>query len=455
MSVPASQTIAVIGATGTVGAGLMPLLEADPRATRVIGLDSDDADVRDEAAITKALAGADVVVHLAFDTTGAHTRANIHAINVEGTLNAVRAARAAGARRFVFASSVAAYGFHADNPTPLTEDWPTRPSDHFFYARQKAELESALTAEAGDLELYLVRPAIVLGPHPAGAKLPGPLAALTNRALRSVGRSPVPLPAPVPDFPFQVVHEDDLGHVFAECALGDAPAGAYNAAADGVLTGPDVARELGLDPRRDPAAGHAGGRARRLQAAAGAREPRVGRGGRAAGDHGHGARQARAALDPAPHGARHPAEHAGKERDMTIDPDQGTIRTLRSDHPVQAQGRRLVRADDLGPDQVVEVDTEAHGTIAVGMAGGEPFATGNICRHQAAKLGRGQVRDGCLECPWHRARYDVRTGDMVQGPQGKVFGFAPYSKGIQLWGNTLARLRVFPVSLQDGWIVLD
>ena len=37
-------TIAVIGATGTVGIGLMPLLEADPRAGRVVGLDSDDAD---------------------------------------------------------------------------------------------------------------------------------------------------------------------------------------------------------------------------------------------------------------------------------------------------------------------------------------------------------------------------------------------------------------------------
>lgn len=139
---------------------------------------------------------------------------------------------------------------------------------------------------------------------------------------------------------------------------------------------------------------------------------------------------------------------------MAEDPDQGTIRTLRSDDPVQAEGNRLVRADALGPDQVVEVRTVEHGTIAVGMAGGEPFATGNLCRHQAAKLGRGQVRDGCLECPWHRARYDVRTGDMVQGPQGKVFGFAPYSKGIQLWGNTLARLRVFPVALEDGWIVL-
>ena len=138
-----------------------------------------------------------------------------------------------------------------------------------------------------------------------------------------------------------------------------------------------------------------------------------------------------------------------------MDTAQGTIRTTRSGLPVRAHGRRLVQVAELGGDQVVEVQTDALGTIAVGMADGTPFATGNVCRHQAAKLGRGQVRDGCLECPWHRARFDVRTGAMVQGPQGRIFGFPPYSKGIQLWANTPpVKLRTYPVALEDGWIVL-
>jgi 3-phenylpropionate/trans-cinnamate dioxygenase ferredoxin component len=128
---------------------------------------------------------------------------------------------------------------------------------------------------------------------------------------------------------------------------------------------------------------------------------------------------------------------------------------VRSDHPVRARGTRLVAVGDLPPTGVCEVETEAHGTIAVGMSDGAPFATGNICRHQAAKLGRGAVEDGCLQCPWHRARFDVRTGAMVRGPQGHVFGFGPYSAAIQAWANTLARLRVFQVRLEDGWIVLE
>ncbi len=139
---------------------------------------------------------------------------------------------------------------------------------------------------------------------------------------------------------------------------------------------------------------------------------------------------------------------------MSDDPGKGTIRTLRSRDPFTADGARLVRVADLGPDQVVEVATQDHGVLAVGLADGLPFATGNLCRHQGAKLGRGQVRDGCLECPWHRARYDVRTGAMVEGPKGRVFGFAPYAQAVKLWANSPVRLRTFDVRLSDGWIEL-
>lgn len=121
---------------------------------------------------------------------------------------------------------------------------------------------------------------------------------------------------------------------------------------------------------------------------------------------------------------------------------------------VEAQGARLIAVADLPMDGVIEVRTEAHGVIAVGMADNRPFAVSNVCRHQFAKLGRGQVRDGCLECPWHRAQYDVSTGEMVRGPQGRIFGFAPYSKTVQSAANAAAKLKTFPVEVRDGAIVL-
>ena len=126
---------------------------------------------------------------------------------------------------------------------------------------------------------------------------------------------------------------------------------------------------------------------------------------------------------------------------------------LRTRNPVHADGDRLVALDELPPSGVVEVETR-HGTLAVGLAGDTPFAVSNVCRHQFAKLGQGQIREGCLECPWHRARYDVRTGEMVSGPKGRIFGFPPYSKFIEGFANHVWRLKRHEVELRDGAIWL-
>ncbi|GAB3304952.1 NAD-dependent epimerase/dehydratase family protein [Geodermatophilus aquaeductus] len=267
-------TVAVTGPTGTFGEGLVPLLQADDRIGRVVGIarrpfdpaargwtkmEYRRGDVRDADALREAFAGADVVVHLAFLITGNASRQTTRAINVDGTLNAFRAAAAAGARRFVYASSVAAYGFHADNPVGMTEEWPVRPAAKLFYAQEKAELEQLLQAEADahpETDLYLLRPPVVLGPHTVGAKdvLPGPLAPLGRRlAEQSTRRLPVPVPALVPALPLQFIHEDDVGQALLQCVVAAGPPGAYNIAGDGVLTAADVAREYGAVPLPLPA----------------------------------------------------------------------------------------------------------------------------------------------------------------------------------------------------------
>ena len=56
---------------------------------------------------------------------------------------------------------------------------------------------------------------------------------------------------------------------------------------------------------------------------------------------------------------------------------------------------------------------------------GDYFAVSRRCRHLRADLAGGSIdEDGCLVCPWHKAKYDVSTGRMVRGPQG-VFGKIP------------------------------
>lgn len=260
-------TVAVTGPTGTFGFGLMPSLEADDRVERVIGIarrpfdpaaygwtkmEYRRGDVRDPDALREAFRDADVVVHLAFVIVGGQRTAT-RSINIDGTINVFNAAVDAGVDRFVYASSVAAYGFHEDNPIGITEDWPIRPADRLFYAREKAELEQLLrnaVAAHREIDLYILRPSIVLGPHVIGGKqlLSGPLEPLVKALGKGLARLPLPLPAFVPDVPVQFVHERDVGEALHRCVLGAGPPGAYNIAADGVLSAVDVARELGMLP---------------------------------------------------------------------------------------------------------------------------------------------------------------------------------------------------------------
>jgi nitrite reductase/ring-hydroxylating ferredoxin subunit len=109
---------------------------------------------------------------------------------------------------------------------------------------------------------------------------------------------------------------------------------------------------------------------------------------------------------------------------------------------------------ELDARRVTEVRTAEHGVLAVGMAEGRPFAVSNVCRHQLGKLGRGRVTsDGCLECPWHRARFDVRDGAMTSGPKGRLFGFKPYSEAVNAFANRL-KLKTYAVEVRDDAIWL-
>jgi nucleoside-diphosphate-sugar epimerase len=270
MTNEAGLTVAVTGPTGTFGLALMPLLEADDRIERVIGIarrpfDPEErgwskmeyrrGDVRDVDALRTSFEDADVVVHLAFLIVGGG-KETTHAINVEGTLNAFRAAAEGRVQRFVYASSIAAYGFHPDNPVGMTEEWATRPAGRLFYAQEKAELEHLLQEEAvshPETALYLLRPPVVLGPDAVGAKVSIPT--VLEPLVRGIGaglRRLPGLPALVPDLPFQLIHQDDVAEALRLCIVGAGPPGAYNIAADDVVTGVDIARELGLRAVRVP-----------------------------------------------------------------------------------------------------------------------------------------------------------------------------------------------------------
>ena len=54
--------------------------------------------------------------------------------------------------------------------------------------------------------------------------------------------------------------------------------------------------------------------------------------------------------------------------------------------------------------------------IALYRSEGEYFATENVCTHAFALLSDGFLEDGCIECPLHQARFDIRTGKALCAP---------------------------------------
>lgn len=259
-------TVAVTGPTGDLGIALVSALERSRGVKRIVGMarrpfDPADVgwkkteyrqgDVRDSDSVRDALKGADVVVHLAFAilTASDATRA----INVDGSRTVFEATVASGAQRLCYASSVAAYGFHADNPDWLTEDVPPRGTREHFYSQQKAEVEAVLAEVLKGRRrtgAYVFRPCVVAGPRAQMLLDELPYVRLSDAMPDAVVRLLSAMPALKPVIPdpgtrFQLVHEDDVASAFVAGVLGKGPPGAYNLAGAGTLRISDLARALG------------------------------------------------------------------------------------------------------------------------------------------------------------------------------------------------------------------
>ncbi len=61
------------------------------------------------------------------------------------------------------------------------------------------------------------------------------------------------------------------------------------------------------------------------------------------------------------------------------------------------------------------VAVERERVLLVNVAG-VFYALSDACGHQRAPLSRGRLQGHVVECPWHFARFDVRTGRLLSGP---------------------------------------
>ena len=261
----AGLTVAVTGPTGEIGQAVVAALECSREVKRILGMarrpfdprergwkkvSYRQGDVLDRAAVADFLGEADVVVHLAFIIMGSASESR--KVNLDGSRNVFEAAVAAGVERLVYASSVAAYGFHRKNPQPLTEDVPARGSSGHYYSAQKAEVEALLaqTLDGAATDAYVFRPCIVGGRDAPLLIESLPYTQIFDRLPRQVRTllDGVPILEPVlpdPGVPFQLVHHDDVASALRAGVLGRGTPGVYNLAGPGQLTVSQLASELG------------------------------------------------------------------------------------------------------------------------------------------------------------------------------------------------------------------
>jgi nucleoside-diphosphate-sugar epimerase len=257
------RTVIVTGGAGVVGRRVAGLLVAGRHADRVVAIDArewtdrpkgveacrlDLAEEGDGVAgrLDEIFAGADAVLHLAWQTSdeGPKARAQIQRASATNRLALARvlaAAGRAGVESVVHLSSATVYGAWPDNAVPLSEESPLRPNPELAFAVGKADAERVVAGwseEHPEVAVAILRPAAVVG------SMTQPLyRALTGTAVAKEDDGPRRV---------QFLHVDDLASAVV-LALTARLRGAYNVAPDSG-TAEDTARALagGLAKMRLP-----------------------------------------------------------------------------------------------------------------------------------------------------------------------------------------------------------
>ena len=175
-----TRDILVTGASGFVGTALLQRIGAEGWRARATsrhavrawpaGVEGFQvADISDRPDWTSAVQGIDTVVHCAarvhvMRDGNADPLAAFRAVNCTGTLDLAKAAQRAGARRFVFVSSIKVNGESTSTDHPFTADQEANARDPYALSKYEAEQSLRSLAANTGMEVVIVRPPLVYGP---------------------------------------------------------------------------------------------------------------------------------------------------------------------------------------------------------------------------------------------------------------------------------------------------
>lgn len=192
----ADSTILITGGAGFIGSHIAEALVPD-NDVRILdnfvsgkqahcpdGVSLIEGDLRDDQAVMNAVAGADVVFHqgaIVSVDKSVDDPATSHAVNVDGTVAVLEAARREDTR-VVFASSAAIYG--VPESLPVTETAAKQPTSPYGLEKLSGDHYCRLYADLYGLDTVALRYFNVYGPRQSGGDYAGAIVAFTEQARR-------------------------------------------------------------------------------------------------------------------------------------------------------------------------------------------------------------------------------------------------------------------------------
>ena len=80
-----------------------------------------------------------------------------------------------------------------------------------------------------------------------------------------------------------------------------------------------------------------------------------------------------------------------------------------------AEFAKVATAAEVPPGQAKQVDAGGK-KIALFNVGGAYYAIDDTCPHRGGPLSQGSIEGETVTCPWHRSKFDIKTGAVLTPP---------------------------------------
>lgn len=102
---------------------------------------------------------------------------------------------------------------------------------------------------------------------------------------------------------------------------------------------------------------------------------------------------------------------------------------------------KICKFSQLSESEPVRVDV-GDKYIMIVRVGGNVLATDSLCTHEEADLSLGILSDVVITCPLHGAKFDLRTGEVQEGPSGTD-------------RTNIPNLRIYKVEIENDELLVD